>query len=76
MASAFIKPEKIVNDLKAYATRRLRSEGQIGADKKVWARSASTKYLWKPAFVEAAIEYVLYSQGDVPFEVVTEMPKD
>jgi len=73
--SALVKPEKIINDLKVNATRKLRSEGLIG-DEKVWSRGASTRYLWKPAHVEAAVEYVLYSQGDVPFDVVTQVPED
>src|ERR1044071_8102876 len=37
---------------------------------KVWTRGASTRYLWKPAHVEAAIDYVLYSQGDDPVGTV------
>ncbi len=76
VVSKAIKPEKIVNDFKVYATRRLRSEGLFLANLKVWARGASTRYLWKPRQVEAAIDYVLYSQGDVPFELVTELPDD
>jgi len=66
--SAAIKPEKIVNDLKAYSTRRLRREWLIGRDEKVWSRGASTRYLWKPRHVTAAIDYVLYCQEDIPFE--------
>lgn len=63
-------PEKIVNDLKAYSTRRLREAGLAADKQKIWARGASTRYLWKPRHVEAAVEYVLYSQGDVPFGTV------
>lgn len=73
--SASVKPEKIVNDLKAYATRRLREAGEIPGSLKIWARGASTRYLWKPKFVAAAVDYVLYSQGDVPFEAVYDLPK-
>jgi len=73
--SAAATPEKIVNDLKSYATRRLREVGEAGHREKIWSRGASTRYLWKPRFVEAAIEYVLYSQGDVPFEMVYEIPE-
>ena len=73
---AAARPEKIVNDIKAYSTRALRNAGLIGVDQKVWARGASTRYLWKPASVEAAIEYVLYSQDDVPFGAVVEMSED
>ena len=74
--SAAVKPETIANDLKSYATRRLRERGQFSADRKVWARGASTRYLWKPRHVEAAVDYVLYSQGDVPFEIVNPVPED
>lgn len=73
---AAVKPEKIVNDLKVYATRALKDAGLVAAEQKVWARGASTRYLWKPAGVDAAIEYVMYSQGDVPFGAVVEMPED
>jgi REP element-mobilizing transposase RayT len=68
VVSKAIKPEKIVNDFKAYATRRLRGEWQFAADGKVWARGASTRYLWKPKHVVAAVDYVLYCQEDIPFE--------
>ena len=69
VVSASIKPEKIANDFKAYATRRLREAGELSDRGRVWSRGASTRYLWKPKQVAAAIEYVLYCQGDVPFEV-------
>lgn len=68
VVSATVNPEKIVNDFKAYATRRLRSEGLIGLERKVWSRGASTRYLWKPRHVLAAVDYVLYCQEDIPFE--------
>ena|SRR5688572_12710735 len=62
-----VNPKKIVNDLKAYSTRRLRNEGEFTGSRKIWTRGSSTRYLWKPKHLVAAIEYVLYSQGDVPF---------
>ena len=71
-----VKPEKIVNDFKTYATRRLREARLIGPDTKVWSRGSSTRYLWKPAHVDAAIDYVLYSQGDTPFGAITDLPSD
>lgn len=74
--SAAVKPEKIANDLKVNATRRLREAGELDAGIKIWARGASTRYLWKPAHVAAAVDYVLYSQGDTPLGTVTEMPED
>jgi REP element-mobilizing transposase RayT len=68
VVSAQIKPEKIVNDLKAYSTRKLRHQWMIEATDKVWSRGASTRYLWKPRHVEAAIDYVLYCQEDIPYD--------
>ncbi|MGH9785558.1 MAG: TolB family protein [Terriglobia bacterium] len=34
-----------------------------GADRRRWARHGSTRYLWKPENVRAAIEYVVHEQG-------------
>lgn len=68
VVSATMKPEKIVNDFKVYATRRLRAEGLCFPTQNIWSRGASTRYLWKPRHVEAAVDYVKYCQEDVPFE--------
>ena len=57
-------PEKIVEAFKSYSTRALRSNGFADRETKVWARHCSTRYLWKPSSVEAAIHYCLYFQGD------------
>lgn len=64
VVSANAKPEKIINDFKAYATRRLRESKLIEKDRIVWARGKSRRYLWKPRHVEIAIDYVLFGQGD------------
>jgi REP element-mobilizing transposase RayT len=63
------KPERIADTRKAYATLRLRELGLIGPQIQVWARGRSRKYLWKTRHVDAAIDYVLYCQGDMPFEL-------
>ncbi|MFN2501097.1 MAG: transposase [Pyrinomonadaceae bacterium] len=68
VVSAAVKPEKIVNDFKAYSTRRLRAECLSDPEQKVWSRGASTRYLWKPRHVEGAVDYVKYCQEDIPFE--------
>ena len=65
--SANMKPERIADAMKAYSTKRLRELGLI-ATAKVWSRGRSRRYLWKPRHVEAAINYVLYCQGDLPFD--------
>ena len=63
------KPERIINDLKANATRLLRLQSLVESDGRVWSRGRSRRYLWKPRHVDAAIDYVLYGQGDIPFEL-------
>ena len=68
VVTARVKPEKIVNTFKAYATRKLRADGFYPLDSTIWARGRSRRYLWKPRFVIAAVDYVLYSQGWIPFE--------
>lgn len=67
--SAQIKPDKIVDALKAYSTRRLREKKLVSAELKIWSRGKSGRYLWKPRHVAAAVDYTLYGQGDAPFEI-------
>jgi REP element-mobilizing transposase RayT len=62
-------PEKIINTLKSYATRELKTEGLIEDGTRVWSRGGSRQYLWKSRNVALAIEYVLYGQGDIPIEL-------
>ncbi len=64
VVSATTTPEKVMNALKANATRELREAGLVAPDVRVWSRGGSTRYLWKPAHVSGAIDYVLYGQGD------------
>ena len=64
VVTAYVKPEMILNAVKANATRELREAGLIASDQKVWTRGGSRRYLWKPAHVNGAVDYVLYGQGD------------
>lgn len=66
--SARTEPEKVINTIKSYATRKLRAVGSPGDYEKVWARGGSRKYLWKDREIERAMDYVLYGQGDVFWE--------
>lgn len=61
------KPERIIVDLKANATKFLRDAGLVSASERVWSRGRSRRYLWKPRNVVAAINYTLFGQGDIPF---------
>ena len=62
------KPERVADSMKAFSTKRLRALGLIKPGDRVWSRGRSRRYLWKPGHVDAAIDYVLYCQGDMSFE--------
>jgi REP element-mobilizing transposase RayT len=71
LVSAACNPEPILEALKAYATRKLRQMGLISVRTSPWVRHGSTRYLWKERHVEKAMNYVLYGQGDDPFDFET-----
>jgi REP element-mobilizing transposase RayT len=56
-------PQRMMNALKAWSTRRLRAEGLIGDDVKPWSRHGSVRGLWAARAVEAACRYVVEGQG-------------
>jgi REP element-mobilizing transposase RayT len=56
-------PERVMNDLKSFASRRLNELRFYEVDRKRWARHGSTRWLWKRDAVLAAIEYVIDKQG-------------
>ena len=60
---AAASPERVMNDLKAYSSRKLNEAGVDDSGRKRWARHGSTLYLWREADVEAAIAYVVREQG-------------
>ncbi len=55
-------PEEVMGKLKAYASRVLNRRG--GQNSKRWSRHGSTRRLWSPMEVDAAVEYVVYRQGE------------
>ena len=57
-------PEKILAHYKSYASRALNRNGIDDKGRKRWSRHGSTRYLWKPQEVRAAIEYVIRGQGE------------
>ena len=65
------RPERLMNDLKSYASRCLNRLGLDEPDRKRWARHGSTRWLWEPENVSVAIRYVVDEQGErmVMFEV-------
>jgi REP element-mobilizing transposase RayT len=56
-------PERVMNDFKSYSSRRLNQAGLDEVGRKRWARHGSTRWLWKPQQVSAAISYVMSEQG-------------
>ena len=63
------KPEPIINGFKSFATRKLRENYLMLKDQRIWSRGGSRRYLWKQRHVNLAIDYVLYGQGKLPFEL-------
>jgi REP element-mobilizing transposase RayT len=65
VVEAEVPPERVMSDFKAYASRRMNRMGLDEPNRKRWARHGSTRWLWKPQHVSAAIQYVIAEQGDV-----------
>ena len=57
-------PERVMNGLKAYASRALNAAGFDGQGRKRWTRHGSTRYLWDEKAVEQAVAYVVDEQGE------------
>jgi REP element-mobilizing transposase RayT len=66
VVTASPKPESVLNAFKANATRRLREERLWGYPSSPWAFKGSKIRLWNEKSIEAAIDYVLYGQGEDP----------
>ncbi len=57
-------PERVMNDIKSYASRCLNQAHIDDPSRKRWARHDSTRWLWKPEHVSTAIRYAVDEQGD------------
>jgi REP element-mobilizing transposase RayT len=57
-------PDKVMEDYKAYCTRRLREAGFEPARRHRWTEGGSKRYLWKPERLQEAIRYVADEQGE------------
>jgi REP element-mobilizing transposase RayT len=47
VVQADVSPERVMNDFKVWATRRLRERGLVKPDERVWARHGSTVYVYE-----------------------------
>lgn len=64
VVDAEVPPERVMHDFKTYASRRLNGTRLGEPNRKRWARHGSTRWLWKPQHLSAAIQYVVGEQGD------------
>jgi len=55
--------EKIINDFKAWCSRRLKEALNESAALKRWTQHGSTRYLWNEDQLSEKIDYVLNQQG-------------
>ena len=63
-AERVIRPERIMNELKSYASRALNQWTSEGPDRKRWAPHGSTRWLWKDEDVRHALQYGIDKQGE------------
>ena len=64
VVEAEVPPERVMGDFKAYASRRLNRMRLDAPNRKRWARHGSTRWLWKPQHVSAAMQYIVAEQGE------------
>jgi REP element-mobilizing transposase RayT len=61
--TAECKPEKVMADLKAWCSRRLREACNESSDRDRWTQHGSTRYLNDEESFDAAVKYVIDDQG-------------
>jgi REP element-mobilizing transposase RayT len=64
VVEADVRPEKLMNEFKSYASRELNRLGRDGPDRRRWARDRSTRWLWEDGVVQEALRYVVEEQGE------------
>jgi REP element-mobilizing transposase RayT len=64
VVEAEVRPEKIMTEFKAYASRELNRLGSDAPDRKRWARHGSTRWLFEDQDVLEALRYVIEEQGE------------
>jgi REP element-mobilizing transposase RayT len=57
------KPEKVMSDIKAWASRRLREAFAEDPQRNRWTQHGSTRYLWNEAALAEKVQYVVLGQG-------------
>src|SRR5207245_7241741 len=69
-------PERMMNDFKSYASRKLNGANVDPPEPRRWTRHGSTRYLFTPEEVAGAVRYVVHEQGDplAVFELGSPLP--
>jgi REP element-mobilizing transposase RayT len=68
LITAQCKPEKVMIDLKAWSSRRLKEACNESSDRDRWTQHGSTRYLNDEESFNAAVKYVIDDQG-APMEL-------
>jgi hypothetical protein len=61
VVSARVQPERVLDQLKAWCSRKL-NEATVNPPTKWWTYHGSTKYIWDEKYPREAIDYVLERQ--------------
>src|ERR1039457_2766062 len=64
VVEAEVRPEKVMNAFKSYASRGLNRLGGGEADRRRWSHHGRTRWLWKDEDVREALQYVIEGQGE------------
>ncbi len=64
VVAATAPSSKMLNDLKAYSTRRLREKGEWPFEHSPWVDKGSLRNLWTEDHIARAADYVINGQGD------------
>jgi REP element-mobilizing transposase RayT len=64
VVSGNTSPERMMNDFKTYASRRLNQSRCDPVDCRRWTRHGSTRYLWTDEHLHGATRYVVDGQGE------------
>lgn len=64
IVEADVRPERIMNELKSWASRGLNRFGSGTPGRKRWVRHGSTRWLWKDRDAIDALKYVIEGQGE------------
>jgi REP element-mobilizing transposase RayT len=64
VVAAAARPEKVMADFKAWASRRLREALGEEADRDRWTQHGSTRYLWTEDALAEKTAYVVEGQGE------------